>query len=80
MERVKTGLHESSLFTILPCGEKLKSIGNSLPFGSRELGSRSSSKKACAQASNGEILADGIYSNRRLTTCIASGGVRGRNT
>ena len=64
----------------LPCGEKLKRMGNSLPLGKRELGSRSSSKNACAQASSGEILADGIYSNNLLTTCIASGGVLGRNT
>lgn len=66
--------------TNIPCGEKLNKTGSSLPLGNRVLGSRNSSKNACAQASRGEIRADGMYSSRRLTTCIASGGVRGLNT
>jgi hypothetical protein len=36
----------------LPCGLKLKSGGNGRPLGKRQLGSRSSSKKGCTQASN----------------------------
>lgn len=73
-------LHIKDGMKSLPCGEKLNKTGNSLPFGSRVLGSRNSSKKAWAHASRGEILADGMYSSSLLTTCIASGGVRGRNT
>ena len=63
-----------------PVAVKLNKGGSSRLLGSRELGSRSSSKKVCAQASMGDILREGVYSSRRLTTSMASGGVRGRNT
>lgn len=59
---------------------KLKSEGFSLPLGSLTLGSRSSSKKECAQASRGVRRAVGVYSSRREHRAMASGGVRGRNT
>lgn len=59
---------------------KLKSAGLSRPFGNLTFGSRSSSKKECAQASRGVRRAVGVYSNRRLHSAIASGGVRGRKT
>lgn len=59
---------------------KLKSDGFSLPLGSLTLGSRSSSKKECAQASSGVRRAVGVYSSRREHKAMASGGVRGRNT
>lgn len=58
----------------------MKRGGSSRPLGSLVLGSRSSSKKLWAHASNGVILDDGVYSRRRETNSIASGGVRGRNT
>lgn len=59
---------------------KLKSGGNSRPFGSFVLGSRSSSKKQCAQDSTGMSLVDGVYSNNLLHKLIASGGVLGLKT
>lgn len=59
---------------------KLKREGFSLPLGSLTLGSRSSSKKECAQASRGVRRAVGVYSRRREHRAMASGGVRGRNT
>lgn len=59
---------------------KLKSAGLSRPFGNLTFGSRSSSKKECAQASRGVRRAVGVYSSRRLHSAIASGGVRGRKT
>lgn len=59
---------------------KLNSEGFSLPLGSLTLGSRSSSKKECAQASKGVRRAVGVYSSRREHRAMASGGVRGRNT
>lgn len=65
---------------VSPCSVKLKSGGNSLPLGSRVFGSRSSLKKAWAQACSGEMREEGVYSNRRDTRSMASGGVRVRNT
>ena len=59
---------------------KLKSGGRSRPFGSFVLGSRSSSKKQCAQDSTGISLVDGVYSSNLLHKLIASGGVLGLNT
>ena len=59
---------------------KLKSGGRSRPFGSFVLGSRSSSKKQCAQDSTGISLVDGVYSSNLLHRLIASGGVLGLNT
>lgn len=59
---------------------KLKSGGNSFPFGSFEFDSRSSLKNGWAQASSGVIRALGVYSSSRDTNCIASSGVRARNT
>lgn len=64
----------------LPWVVKLKSAGFSRPFGNLTFGSRSSSKKECAQASRGVRRAVGVYSSRRLHSAIASGGVRGRKT
>lgn len=64
----------------LPWVVKLKSAGVSRPFGSLTFGSRNSSKNECAQASSGVNRAVGVYSNRRLHSAIASGGVRGRKT
>lgn len=64
----------------VPWVVKLKSEGFSLPLGSLMLGSRSSSKKECAQASKGVRRAVGVYSSRREHRAMASGGVRGRNT
>ena len=63
-----------------PCGVKLNNGGSSRPLGRRVEGSRSSSKKLCAQACSGVIRLDGVYSSSVLTRSIASGGVRGRNT
>lgn len=63
-----------------PLGLKLKRNGNSRPFGSRVFGWRSSSKKACEQASNGENREAGVYSSKREHRVMASGGVRGLNT
>ena len=63
-----------------PCCVKLNKGGNSLPLGIRTPGCRSSLKKACAQASMGEMREEGVYSNSRLTSSMASGGVRERNT
>lgn len=59
---------------------KLKSIGSSRPLGSRVFGWRSSSKKACEQASSGERREAGVYSSSREQRAMASGGVRGLNT
>lgn len=59
---------------------KLKSIGSSRPLGSLVFGWRSSSKKACAQASSGERREAGVYSSSREQSAMASGGVRGLNT
>ena len=64
----------------IPWVVKLKREGFSLPLGSLTLGSRSSSKKECAQASRGVRRAVGVYSSRREHRAMASGGVRGRNT
>lgn len=64
----------------IPWVVKLNSEGFSLPLGSLTLGSRSSSKKECAQASKGVRRAVGVYSSRREHRAMASGGVRGRNT
>lgn len=64
----------------VPWVVKLKSDGFSLPLGSLMLGSRSSSKNECAQASKGVRRAVGVYSSRREHRAMASGGVRGRNT
>lgn len=65
---------------MIPCVVKLKSGGLSRPLGSLSAGARSSSKKACAQASSGVRRAVGVYSNNREHRAIASGGVFGRNT
>lgn len=51
-----------------------------MPLGRRVLGSRSSWKKAWAQAWSGLIRDDGVYSSRLATSSIASGGVRALNT
>lgn len=59
---------------------KLKMGGNSLPLGRRVLGSRSSSKKECAQACRGERRVSGVYSKSRLHNVMASGEVRGLKT
>ena len=59
---------------------KLNKGGRSRPLGSFVAGSRSSSKKVCAHACSGEILADGVYSSKRETRSMASGEVRARNT
>ena len=59
---------------------KLKSGGSSRPLGSFVLGSRSSSKKQCAQDSTGMSLVDGVYSSNLLHKFIASGGVLGLKT
>ncbi|TNN50788.1 hypothetical protein EYF80_039000 [Liparis tanakae] len=64
----------------LPVVLKLKSMGRSLPLGSLVLGWRSSSKKACEQASRGEKREAGVYSSSREHRAMASGGVRGLNT
>lgn len=73
--------HEYVIYWVsLPCGVKLKSGGRSRPFGSFVLGSRSSSKKQCAQDSTGISLVDGVYSSNLLHRLIASGGVLGLNT
>lgn len=64
----------------VPVGLKLKSMGRSRPLGSRVLGWRSSSKKACEQASSGENREAGVYSSSREQRVMASGGVRGLNT
>lgn len=64
----------------LPVSVKLKSGGSGLPFGNRVLPSRSSSKKLWAQACSGEMRDDGVYSSRRDTRSMASGGVRARKT
>ena len=74
------GDFETGLISLLPCVVKLKSEGFSWPLGSLMLGSRSSSKKECAQASSGVRRAVGVYSSSREHSAIASGGVRGRNT
>lgn len=63
-----------------PTGLKLKRRGRSLPLGRQVLGWRSSSKKACAQASSGDSRVTGVYSSRREHSEMASGGVRGLNT
>lgn len=63
-----------------PTGLKLKRSGSSRPLGRRVLGWRSSSKKACAQASSGDSLVTGVYSSNREQSAMASGGVRGLNT
>lgn len=59
---------------------KLNNGGNSRPFGRSLLPSRNSLKNGCAQACNGVILAPGVYSSKRDTKAIASGGVRTLNT
>lgn len=64
----------------LPCSVKLKRGGSSFPFGSRVFGSLNSWKKGCAHACRGLILEEGVYSNNRATSSIASGGVLARNT
>lgn len=74
-EKINSSLHVS-----VPWVVKLKSDGFSLPLGSLMLGSRSSSKNECAQASKGVRRAVGVYSSRREHRAMASGGVRGRNT
>lgn len=61
-------------------GLKLNRCGSSRPLGKRVLGWRSSSKKACAQASRGDSLVTGVYSKSREHKAMASGGVRGLNT
>lgn len=71
---------DASSLGFLPWVVKLKSDGFSLPLGSLTLGSRSSSKKVCAQASRGVRRAVGVYSSRREHKAMASGGVRGRKT
>lgn len=68
------------IYNYLPCSVKLNNGGNSLPFGSRWLHSLSSLKNGWAHACNGVIRALGVYSNKRETNAIASGGVRARNT
>lgn len=77
-------LGKSSLFSagliLSSCSVKLKSGGNSRPFGSRVFCSRSSSKKLWAQAWRGVIRSEGVYSRRRATRSIASDGVRALNT
>lgn len=72
-------VHESVCVSV-PVVLKLKSMGSSRPLGSRALGWRSSSKKACEQASNGERRVAGVYSSSREHRAMASGGVRGLNT
>ena len=64
----------------LPLDVKLKSGGRGLWLGNLVWGSRNSLKKLWAHASNGDILAEGVYSNKRLHNVMASGGVFGRNT
>lgn len=64
----------------LPCSVKLNNGGNSFPFGRRVFGSRNSLKKGWAQACNGLIRDDGVYSKSLATNSIASGGVLARNT
>lgn len=64
----------------VPCVVKLKRGGLSRPLGSLRVGTRSSSKKAWAQASRGVSRAVGVYSSNREHRAIASGGVFGRNT
>lgn len=59
---------------------KLNRGGRLRPFGNRVFGSLSSSKKGWAQACKGDKRDDGLYSNKRETKSIASGGVRARNT
>lgn len=59
---------------------KLNSGGSGRPLGSRVPGSRNSSKKQCAHACSGDRRAPGVYSSRRDTSEIASGGVHERNT
>lgn len=63
-----------------PFDVKLKRGGRGLWFGNLVCGSRNSLKKLCAQASNGDILAEGVYSKSLLQSVMASGGVFGRNT
>lgn len=65
---------------LIPVVLKLKSMGRSRPLGSRVFGWRSSSKKACAQASSGERREAGVYSSSREQRAMASGGVRGLKT
>lgn len=49
--------------------------GNSLPFGSLALESLSSSKNGYEQASKGDTLLLGVYSNNLLVNEIASCGI-----
>lgn len=49
-------------------------------MGSLVLASRSSLKKAWAHACSGLMREEGVYSSRRATSSMASGGVRARNT
>lgn len=72
--------HMLMVSVCIPWVVKLKREGFSLPLGSLTLGSRSSSKKECAQASRGVRRAVGVYSSRREHRAMASGGVRGLNT
>lgn len=58
----------------------MNKAGKLRPLGKRVNGSRSSSKNECAHACMGDILEDGVYSNRRETKSIASGGVLVLNT
>lgn len=74
------GLRRERVTVGLPAALKLKRRGRSRPLGSRALGWRSSSKKACEQASSGEKREAGVYSSSREQRLIASGGVRGLNT
>lgn len=62
------------------CSVKLNSGGNARPFGKTAPGCRRSLKKGWAQAANGVIRNGGVYSNKRATSSIASGGVRALNT
>jgi len=39
-------------YTAIPCAEKSNNGGSGRPFGKHAFGSRRSSKKGCAQASN----------------------------
>lgn len=62
------------------CSVKLNRGGSSRPFGNLVPCSLNSLKKEWAQACNGVILNDGVYSKSRATSSIASGGVRALNT
>ena len=62
------------------CSVKLNRGGKWRPFGSNVFWRRSSSKNECAHACRGVIRSDGVYSRRRATRSIASGGVRALNT